>query len=86
MVNFTIKLVCSFLFFSISFLAQAQEREVKGKVTDNETGEILPGVNILVKGTTQGTTSDANGGLNLVFRQTPHWYLVLSVIKRRRQR
>ena len=78
MVNFTIKLVCSFLFFSISFFAQAQEREVKGKVTDNETGEILPGVNILVKGTTQGTTSDANGEFKLSV--SPNSTLVFSFI------
>ena len=35
--------------------------EVKGKVTD-ENGEGLPGVSISVKGSTVGTTSDANGG------------------------
>jgi TonB-dependent starch-binding outer membrane protein SusC len=61
MVKFTIKLMFTIFFFSVSFLAIAQEREVKGKVTDNETGESLPGVNILVKGTTQGTTTDSNG-------------------------
>ncbi|MEY4929325.1 MAG: hypothetical protein RI909_49 [Bacteroidota bacterium] len=61
MVKLTIKLVCTFLFFSISILAVAQEREVKGKVTDTETGDNLPGVNILIKGTTQGTTTDAKG-------------------------
>ncbi|HRJ30074.1 MAG TPA: TonB-dependent receptor [Cyclobacteriaceae bacterium] len=33
---------------------------VRGKVTD-ESGSGLPGVNILIKGTTTGTTSDANG-------------------------
>lgn len=61
MVKFTIKFVCTFLLFSISFLAIGQEREVKGKVTDSESGENLPGVNIIVKGTTQGTTTNANG-------------------------
>lgn len=34
--------------------------EVSGTVTD-ETGATLPGVNILEKGTTNGTTTDANG-------------------------
>jgi len=61
MVKSTIKFVFAIFFFSVSFLANAQEREVKGKVTDNETGENLPGVNIIVKGTTQGTTTDAKG-------------------------
>lgn len=63
--NFTIKIACTFFLFSVSFLARAQDRDVNGKVTDNETGENIPGVNILVKGTTRGTTTDANGEFRL---------------------
>jgi TonB-dependent starch-binding outer membrane protein SusC len=37
-----------------------QQRTVSGKVTDTG-GEPLPGVNILVKGTTQGTVTNSNG-------------------------
>ncbi|MEJ7644949.1 MAG: SusC/RagA family TonB-linked outer membrane protein [Chryseolinea sp.] len=40
------------------------EITVSGKVTDN-TGEVLPGVNILVKGTANGTTTDTNGDYSL---------------------
>lgn len=36
------------------------DREITGTVTD-ENGEELPGVNVLVKGTTIGTITDANG-------------------------
>lgn len=43
----------------------AQEITVTGKVTDAETGEALPGVNIVIVGTTQGTTTDANGKFEL---------------------
>jgi TonB-dependent starch-binding outer membrane protein SusC len=43
----------------------AQGRQVTGKVTDSETKESLPGVNILLKGTAQGTTSDASGNFSL---------------------
>ena len=39
----------------------AQEIKINGKITDAVTGEALPGVNIIVKGTTNGTTSDING-------------------------
>jgi iron complex outermembrane receptor protein len=39
----------------------AQNIQVSGKITDQVTGEALPGVNIVVKGTTQGTTSNING-------------------------
>ena len=38
-----------------------QEIEVSGTVTDAETGEPLPGVNIVVQGTTIGTTTDMDG-------------------------
>lgn len=38
----------------------AQGRQVGGTVSD-ETGSSLPGVNVLVKGTNVGTTTDANG-------------------------
>lgn len=37
------------------------DRIVTGKVTDDASGESLPGVNILLKGTQQGTTTNAEG-------------------------
>ncbi|MFD1141667.1 SusC/RagA family TonB-linked outer membrane protein [Larkinella insperata] len=40
------------------------EQPISGKVTD-EKGEGLPGVSIAVKGTTRGTTTDANGEYKL---------------------
>ncbi len=42
-------------------LLQAAQREVTGKVTDGSTGESLPGVSIIIKGTTSGTVTDING-------------------------
>ncbi len=39
----------------------AQERTVTGKVISGDDNKALPGVNVAVKGTTRGTTSDANG-------------------------
>ncbi len=47
--------------FFISFSAIAQERALTGKVTSAEDGGALPGVNVVVKGTTQGTITDING-------------------------
>ncbi len=44
----------------------AQERTISGKVTSVEDGEGLPGVNVVVKGTTLGTVTDANGDYSLV--------------------
>jgi TonB-dependent starch-binding outer membrane protein SusC len=41
--------------------AAAQNKQVSGKVTDAETGEGLPGVNVLEVGTSNGTVTDING-------------------------
>jgi hypothetical protein len=38
----------------------AQNEKVSGKITDGK-GEALAGVSVVVKGTTKGTSSDANG-------------------------
>lgn len=38
-----------------------QQRTVTGNITDAQTGEPLPGVNVIIEGTTNGTTSDING-------------------------
>src|SRR5688572_29647161 len=42
----------------------AQERSVSGKVTD-ETGTGMPGVNVILKGTANGTTTDVNGSFTI---------------------
>lgn len=38
-----------------------QQRKVTGTVTDAQTGEPLPGVNIVIEGTTSGTSTDVDG-------------------------
>lgn len=43
---------------SISF---AQAQQITGKVTDANDGNPVPGVNVIIKGTTSGTTTDADG-------------------------
>lgn len=53
------------LCFFFTFTAFAQNTTVKGKVTDATTGEGLPGVTVLIKGTTQGTQTDASGTYTL---------------------
>jgi iron complex outermembrane receptor protein len=46
--------------------ALGQERAtISGTVTDGETGESLPGVNILLVGTNTGTSTNADGGYEL---------------------
>lgn len=56
---YTHLLVVAFLIFG-AVSASAQNVQVRGTVSD-ETGAPLPGVTILVKGTTTGTTTDIDG-------------------------
>ncbi|MCH7523923.1 MAG: carboxypeptidase-like regulatory domain-containing protein, partial [Bacteroidetes bacterium] len=54
----------SFLFFTVQ-TAFAQEKEINGTVTSKIDGIPLPGVNVLVEGTTNGTQTDFDGNYSL---------------------
>ena len=56
---YTYLTVVLLLVFTASFV-QAQDTQVSGTILD-ETGMPLPGVSILLKGTTRGTTTDLDG-------------------------
>ncbi len=56
-------LLCFSFVFVLS--AWAQERVITGRVTSTEDGSSLPGVNVVVKGTTNGTVTDADGKYSL---------------------
>jgi hypothetical protein len=59
------KKVFSLLILLLSFAVLfAQEKSVTGRVTD-ENSEALPGVNVIVKGTTIGTTTDSDGNFKI---------------------
>lgn len=53
LITLTLCVACSTIF--------AQERTITGRLTANEGGMPLPGINITIKGTTVGTTTDADG-------------------------
>src|SRR6187455_366351 len=48
----------------LTFKLLGQEREISGTLTTRD-GSPLPGINILVKGTNTGTTTDINGNYSL---------------------
>jgi TonB-linked outer membrane protein, SusC/RagA family len=48
-----------------SCIVQAQNRNVSGRVTSQEDGEPLPGVNVVVRGSVVGTVTDADGRFSL---------------------
>jgi TonB-dependent starch-binding outer membrane protein SusC len=55
------------LFLMCMFLVNvhAQDKTVTGKVTDASNGDPMPGVTVVVKGTTNGTITDPNGSYTL---------------------
>jgi len=61
--------------------ASAQEiGKIKGTVTDSETGQTLPGANVVIKGTTQGASADGNGVYNILQVQPGEYDLVASFV------
>lgn len=50
--------------FACSFV-YAQDRTISGKVTSTEDGTTLPGVNVVLKGTSTGTVTDVDGNYKL---------------------
>lgn len=49
----------------LSSVAFAQDRQVSGRVTSSDDGSPLPGVNVVVKGTSQGTITDSDGNFKI---------------------
>lgn len=52
------------LLVAITFSVKAQEQVVTGTVTDGD-GNPIPGVNVILKGTTSGTATDENGAFSI---------------------
>ncbi|AVR45594.1 SusC/RagA family TonB-linked outer membrane protein [Christiangramia fulva] len=69
----------SILFFLFSSLIFAQEQEITGNVKD-ETGLPLPGATIVVKGTSNGTTTNMDGNFSLRVENPMDKTLVVSFI------
>lgn len=59
------KLTTLLLLMSFSVCVNAQQLKISGTVTSSDDGSTLPGVSILVKGTSQGTTTDLNGNYSI---------------------
>ena len=55
------KKILILLLFSFSAISYAQNVDVKGTITEGSSGQPLPGVNILIKNTSRGATTDFDG-------------------------
>jgi len=51
--------------FTLFQVVLAQTRTVSGRVTDQKTGEGLPGATVLLKGTTNGISTNADGAFSI---------------------
>lgn len=72
------KLMTVFMFLLVATFAFAQDVTIKGKVLDGDSGEPLPGANILVKGTVRGTVTDVDG--NYVINADKNSTLIFSFV------
>ena len=64
--------------------AYGQARTVTGVVTSSEDGSPLPGVNIVIEGTSRGTTTDVGGKFSV--QAAPEDYLLISFIGFKQER
>jgi len=64
------------VFFQTGF---AQSRTISGKVTDSKDGSPVPNASVLVKGTNQGTTTDAGGNFRIVVDNNDAILIISSV-------
>ncbi len=62
MKRITSVLVCLTMLLTLTF---AQDVPITGKVTSSDDSSVLPGVSVVVKGTTTGTTTDIDGKFSL---------------------
>ena len=53
------------LFVLMTLVARSQDIQIQGVILDGNTSEPLPGVNVLVKGTSRGTAADFDGNFTL---------------------
>jgi len=78
------KLICLITLSLTLFLnplhAKAQTGKITGHITEQETGETLPGVNLLLEGTTLGTTTDPKGNFTLDHIPAGSYKLIASFI------
>ncbi|MCW9707077.1 TonB-dependent receptor [Fodinibius salsisoli] len=77
------------LFKKLSFLAaillfsqfaNAQTGSIKGTVTDQETKEVIPGVNVGIENTTQGAATNAEGIFEITEVAPGNYTLVISAV------
>ena len=57
--------IVAIILVSFTFIVNAQNGKLVGKIVDGKTGETLPGAAVVIEGTTIGTASDFDGNFTL---------------------
>lgn len=78
------KLMFVSLLMLSALITFAQSSRVRGKVTGKSDGLSLPGVNVVVKGTTTGTITDLDGNYEIEVQKIKAWYFLFWVIRLKR--
>lgn len=65
--------------FTLMNGVMAQTRTISGRVTDQKTGDGLPGVTVLLKGTTNGVSTNADGAFSLSVPESGGTLVISSV-------
>ena len=68
---FFCRYVLVLLFLFVTAAAWSQSKTVTGKVTSEDDGAGIPGANVLEKGTSNGTVTDATGSYSITRPQMP---------------
>ena len=76
----TVILLVSTLSFSSEPLLSGTTGKISGRVVDAATGVGLPGVNVVIEGTTQGTTHDIDGYYDIIQVKPGTYSVVASFI------
>lgn len=70
----------TFLIMIVGLTVFAQEKVLKGKITDKDTGEELIGASVVIKGTSTGSVTDFDGKFEFSTDLSPPFTLVVSYI------
>jgi TonB-linked SusC/RagA family outer membrane protein len=79
MMKTTVRLLYMLVFLAAGTFSYAQEINVTGKVTSGTDNSVLPGASVLIKGTTTGVPTDAEGNYAIKV-PSPQSVLVFSMI------
>ncbi|MFR9650519.1 MAG: TonB-dependent receptor [Rikenellaceae bacterium] len=66
------QLILALLLLLVPYVTVAAEVSIQGQVTDAESGEALPGVTVVVRGTSKGTVTDGEGSYRIKVDEDEH--------------